>query len=142
VDELERCHPPLPRELAMAHVAMLAGSFRAAGYRVLLITVTLEDEAYRDALLEAAGPGRRLLVRLEAEPDTLERRIRARERPGWSGLSTLVDSSRRLAESMRSLGDVDLVMSTEGERAEAVGARVLAVLKSHLPAAHRRQEQE
>ena len=142
VDELERCYPPLPRELAMAHLAMLAGSIRAAGYGLLLVTATLEDDAYRDSLLAAAGSARRLLVRLEAEPATLERRIVAREPKGWSGLPALVESSRRLAGSMKGLDGVDLVMSTEGERAEDVAARLLAVLLRHVSATNPRQEQE
>jgi broad-specificity NMP kinase len=132
VDQLERCHPPLSRELAIAHLALLSGSLRAAGYDLLLITATVEDDAYAEAVLDAAGTEEHLFVRLEAGTDTLERRLLAREPQGWSGLTALIESSRRLAESMRSLSGVTLVLSTEGEEPEQVATRLRAALHPAL----------
>ena len=133
VDELERCYPPLDQERVLAHVAMLCASFRAGGYELLIVTATIEHDRYGERLLQATGSGRRLVVRLEAEATTLERRLRAREPAGWSGLEALVESSRRLAGSMTALRDVDLVLSTEGDDAEAVATRIASLLRLDAP---------
>jgi adenylylsulfate kinase-like enzyme len=128
LDQLERSHPPLTRERTIAHLRLLATSYRAAGHGLLIVTATLEDHAYARAVLAVAEPAEHLLVRLEAAPDTLERRIRAREPRGWSGLPTLLGSARALAESMPTLTGVDLVLSTEGAAADAVAERVIDAL--------------
>lgn len=65
--------------------AMLCVSFREAGYRLLLLTATVEDDGYRESLPEASDAPERLIVRFEAEPSTLEGRWRAREPATWSG---------------------------------------------------------
>lgn len=83
-------------------------------------------------MLEAAGADEHMLVRLEAEPATLERRLLEREPAGWSGLSALVDASQRLAESMPSLDGVDLVLSTEGQRPDQVAARLELAVRERL----------
>jgi hypothetical protein len=134
LDQLERCYPPLEPPRTFAHAAMLAGSFRAAGHDLLFVTATVEDDAYREALLAAIGAEDHLLVRLEARPATLERRLVAREPASWSGLPELVESSRRLAASMVSLAGVHQVLSTEGQRVEDVAARLEAVLRDRLGA--------
>jgi len=65
-------------------------------------------------------------VRLEAQPETLAGRIVEREPASWSGLTDLVLHARSLAMTMPALHGVDLVVSTEGERAENVATRVRA----------------
>jgi hypothetical protein len=65
-------------------------------------------------------------VRLEGQPTTLVERIIEREPPSWSGLDDLVAHAQELAASMPALSGVDLVLSTEGERAEDVAARIRA----------------
>jgi broad-specificity NMP kinase len=127
VDHLERSHPPLPRERALRHLALLAAAHRQHGHDRLIVTATAEDDAYLSAVLAATGPGARFVVRLEAEPDTLERRLRAREPAGWSGLERLVANARALARSMPALA-VDLALSTEGRRTEDVAAEVARAL--------------
>lgn len=134
LDHLERCYPPLPAATTMAHAAALASSFRRAGHDLLFVTATLETDAYGAALLDALGADDRLLVRLTAEPDTLERRIRAREPASWSGLDGLVAAARRLVVTMSDLSGVDLVLSTEGVAPAAVAAAVEEVVRERLAA--------
>ena len=70
-----------------------------------------------------------LLVRLEADPETVRERILAREPPGWGGLPELLNASRALAASMPvELSGVDLVLSTEGEQPATVAERIAAAL--------------
>jgi len=77
-------------------------------------------------LWRSVGAEEYFLVRLEARPATLVKRIIEREPPSWSGLSGLVAHAQRLAVSMRALRGVDLVLSTEGERPEDVAWRIRA----------------
>ena len=72
------------------------------------------------------------MVRLEAEPATLERRVREREPARWSGLEQLLSAASRLAVTMLSLSGVDLVLSTDDRPREKVAARIRAELS--LPA--------
>ena len=74
--------------------------------------------------MQAVGADEYLLVRLEARPATLVERIIDREPESWSGLPGLVAHARQLAASMPALRDVDLVVSTEGQRPETVAQRI------------------
>ncbi len=129
VDALERSYPPIDRDRAIAHLRMLAGSYRELGTPVLLVTATLEDDDYREAAIGAIGAEGTLVVRLEAEPETLRERILAREPPGWGGLPDLLNASRRLAEEMKGLGGVDLVVGTEGRQPAEVAEELEAALR-------------
>lgn len=133
VDELERCYPPLGTERAIAHVGMLCASYREAGYELLFLTATVEDDYYGRALLAATGAEGHLLARLEADPDTLRTRIIEREPAGWAGLDELVEASQLLAGSMPTLSGVDVVLSTEGRDPESVADDLEAALREHSP---------
>lgn len=76
----------------------------------------------------ALGAEQRFLVRLEAPPTTLVERIAEREPESWSGLAGLVEHTQELAVTMPALQDVDLVLSTDGERPETVAQRIRAAL--------------
>jgi len=131
VDALERSHTPIDRDRAISHLAMLAGSYREIGTPLLIVTATLEDRAYREAVEETLGAERVLLVRLEADPETLRDRILAREPPGWEGLPELLNASRALAASMPGeLGEADLVLNTEGRQPSEVAAEVEELLRA------------
>ncbi|MGW0041064.1 AAA family ATPase [Rhodococcus sp. NPDC003348] len=131
LDELERCYPPLDVRRLMRNVAMLADSYREAGHTLLLVTATVEDDAYGDALSAATGADDHLTVRLDAEPETVRRRVLDREPETWSGREELADAAHRLATTMRALTGVDLVLSTEGTAPADVAARLEAVLRAH-----------
>ena len=132
-DELARAYPPLPRERHVDHFRSLARSYREAGHDLLIVTDTLETDAWRRELLAALGADRTVLVRLEARPDTLERRIRDREPPAWAGLEALVTHARELATAMTTLQDVDAVMSTEDRRPEDVAAAIEPLTTTSRP---------
>jgi predicted kinase len=128
VDELERSYPPVPLDRVVDHLRGLADSYRALGRELLFVTATLEDDVYAGRLLAALRDDDRVLIRLEAAPDTLQARIRAREPAGWSGLDELLDSATGLASTMPALSGVDLVLSTERASAEAVAERCLSAI--------------
>ena len=124
VEALVWTHPALDDARWREHVQTMCALHRDAGHSLLLIAQTVETDAELAVLLEAAGADGRLLVRLEALPDTLAARITEREPPNWSGLGELVQHARELAATMPALTGVDLVVSTEGERPEAVAGRI------------------
>ena len=115
VEMLAWTHPPLTDEQRLRHVRAIC-----AGHPLALVAETVESEAELAALREAVGADRSFVVRLEAPPDTLAERIVAREPPGWSGLSALVEHARAMAP----VAGADLVLSTDGEIAEAIAARI------------------
>jgi predicted kinase len=129
VDALERSYPPVDRERAVEHLRMLAGSYREMGTPLLIVTATLEDDDYREAAVGACGADQVMVVRLEADPEILRDRILAREPPGWGGLPDLLNASRRLAEEMKSLAGVDLILSTEGRQPAEVAEELEAALR-------------
>ncbi|GGG07887.1 hypothetical protein GCM10007304_22430 [Rhodococcoides trifolii] len=93
------------------------------------VTATIEDNDYRAARMAALNADHTMLVRLEAEPDTLQRRIRDREPASWSGLDDLVRNARTLADTMVLLTRVDLVISTEGREVDDVASELLSALR-------------
>ena len=115
VEALAWTHPVLDDERRLHHVRTVC-----AGHELVLVGETIETEADLAALLGAIGAEQVLVVRLEAEPDTLAERIIAREPPNWSGLAALVEHAR----TMPAVGGADLVLSTEGARAEDIAARI------------------
>jgi hypothetical protein len=135
VEMLAWTHPALSEEQWMHHVRTTCALHRDAGHRLLLVAQTLETDDDRIQLVDAVGADEHFLVRLEAWPQTLVRRIVDREPAGWSGLGELVDRAQDLAASMPSLTGVDLALSTEGEAAETVAERIRAALPQELIAA-------
>ena len=107
------------------HVAFLIRSYQEAGHDLLVVTETLEDLADYEQLVAAVAPDQVFLVRLEAEAETLQTRIAARESAAWPGLPGLLASAARLSTSMRLLPNVDLVVSTQAVSADDVATRIL-----------------
>ena len=129
IDALERSYPPIDRRRSLSHLAVMASSYRDIGAELFVITATIEDEAHREAVIEAVGADETMLVRLEADPQTLRERLLAREAPGWGGLPDLLNASRRLAASMEDLPGVDLVLSTEDRQPAEIAKSVEAALR-------------
>ncbi len=133
VEALVWAHPALGHEQRLRHVQTVCRLYREVGYRLLLLADTIETDADLAGLLEAVGAKQHVVVRLEAAPATLAKRIVEREPEEWSGVAGLVEHAERLATSMPSLRDVTLVVSTEGKRPEAVAERIRAVWPAVWP---------
>ena len=118
----------------LAHIRALLDSYAAAGHDLVFVTETLETEADLRALLAALAPADTVVVRLDAEPETVEARVLEREPETWSGRVGLARHARDLAVSMRDLPEADLELDTGAGR--EVAAAAAAVLD--LVAARRR----
>jgi hypothetical protein len=132
VEALVWMHPALSEAQWMRHVQAMCELHREAGHRLLLVAQTLESDDDVAQLLRAVGADEYFLVRLEARAATLVERLVEREPASWSGLPGLVEHAQQLATSMPALGGVDLVVSTEGNRAEDVAARIRAACADRL----------
>jgi len=132
VEMLVWTHPSLSDEQWTRHVAAMCELYRETGHGLLLVAETLESDEDVAQLRHAVSADEHFLVRLEAQPATLVERIIRREPEGWSGLSGLIEHTQQLAVSMPALRGVDLVLSTEGQRPEAVAERIRAALPDQL----------
>ncbi|MDQ3630274.1 MAG: AAA family ATPase [Actinomycetota bacterium] len=134
VEMLKWAHPRLTDQQRLRHVQTFCELYRDAGHDLLLVAQTVETDAHLAQLLGAVGAEHSFVVRLEAQPVTLVERIIEREPESWSGLSALVEHAQRLAVTMASLRRVDVVLSTQNQRAEAVAERIRTALHNRLAA--------
>ncbi|UGS36474.1 AAA family ATPase [Capillimicrobium parvum] len=137
VESVVWTHPALSDEQWLRHVRVHCELLRDAGHRLLLLAQTLETDDDVAGLLAAVGADQVFLARLEANPATLAARITEREPASWSGLQALVQHAQALATSMPDLAGVDLVLSTDGQRPEAVAERILAAVPRLAGGEHR-----
>lgn len=123
-EALTSAHPALDDDQWLAAVQAVCGLYRRFGYELLLVAATLEADDDLRCLLAAVGADEHAVVRLEADAETLRRRIVEREPEGWSGLDELVDASARLRAAIADLEGVDLALSTDGQRPRVVAERI------------------
>jgi len=116
VEALSSAHSALGSEQWAAPVRAVCGLYQQFGYEPLLLTVTVEDQADLDAVLDAVGAAEHAVVRLDADPATPRQRMIEREPDGWAGLDELLAVSARLGPVIAGLAGVALALSTEGER--------------------------
>jgi broad-specificity NMP kinase len=98
-EALTATHPPLDDARWLAHVQAACGLHRDDGQRLLLVATTVESDTDLRGVLAAVGADEHVVVRLDADPATLARRIVEREPEGWSGLEHLLAASARLGPS-------------------------------------------
>jgi Zeta toxin len=121
-DHVRRAHPPPAPGQVLAHIRTLLDSYAQTGHDLVFVTETLETAADLRALLAALAPADVAVVRLDAEPETVQARVLAREPETWSGRVALARHARDLAVSMRALPEADLVLATGAGRAVSAAA--------------------
>jgi hypothetical protein len=132
VEALTSAHPALDDEQWAAPIRAVCGLYRDFGYELLLVTVTVESQADLDAALGAIGAEEHDVVRLEADPDTLRRRIVEREPRGLPGLDQLLEASEQLGPVIAGLDGVAIALSTVGEEPRTVAERIRASFAAPL----------
>jgi len=131
-EALTATHPPLDDAQWLAHVQAACRLHRDQGRRLLLVATTVESDADLRGVLDAIGADEHVVVRLDAEPATLARRIVEREPEDWSGLDQLVATSARLGPVIAGLEGIDVAFSTEDARPSEVAARIREVFRGAL----------
>jgi hypothetical protein len=124
VEALTSAHPALDDDQWTAPVRAVCSLYREFGYDLLLAAATVEGQPDLDAVLAAIGADRHAVVRLEAVPATLRRRIVEREPDDWLGLDELLAAAERLAPVIARLDGIALALSTDGEAPESVAQRI------------------
>jgi predicted kinase len=124
VEALTSAHPPLADEQWPQPLEGICGLYRRFGYGLLLIVATVESEQDLRGVVAAIGADEHVVVRLEAEPLTLRRRIVEREPDGWEGLDQLVEAAARLAPAIAAMDGIDLAFNTEEQDPRAVAERI------------------
>ena len=104
VEALTSAHPPLDDEQWPVPVEAICGLYRRFGYELLLVTATVESDEDLRGVLAAIGADEHVVVRLDAEPETLRRRIIEREPDTFTELDELVAASARLTPGDRRPG--------------------------------------
>ena len=133
IEALTSAHPPLDDDRGRRPCEAVCGLYRRFGYALLLVTATVEPTPTCAACCAAIGADEHVVVRLQAEPETLRRRIIEREPEGFTGLDELVAAAARLSPVIAGLDGIALALSTEGERPAAVAERI----RDAWPAKHR-----
>ncbi len=110
LDDLKRGHPYPGMERGIDNLAAFAAVQRTG---LMLVAATLTSPAEVGRLLAAVGCDDHFLVRLHARPETLVRRVRARETIPWSGLEPLIARTPSLQATIATLPGVHLALSTE-----------------------------
>jgi GTPase SAR1 family protein len=124
VEALTSAHPPLADDQWTLPVAAVCGLYRRFSYGLLLVTATVESAQDLRDVVAAVDADTHAVVRLEAEPETLRRRIVEREPETFAGLDELVGASARLGPVIASLDGISLALSTEGRRPAEVAGEI------------------
>jgi broad-specificity NMP kinase len=123
-EALTSAHPPLDDDQWFAPVQAVCRLYRRFGFPLLLVTMTVEDLEDLRRLLAAIGADGHAVVRLEAAPDTLRRRIVEREPEDWSGLEELTAAAVRLSTTIAEIDGIGLALSTEAQHPHDVAQRI------------------
>ncbi len=81
-EALTSAHPALDDEQWFAPVAAVCRLYRDFGYERLLVAATVDTDDDLRRLVDAVGADEHVVVGLEAQPETLRRRITEREPRG------------------------------------------------------------
>jgi broad-specificity NMP kinase len=124
VEALTSAYPALADDQWDEPVRAVCALYRRFAYELLLLTATVESQQDLDAVLAAIDADSHSVVRLEADPVTLRRRIADREPEDWPGLDRLLAAADRLVPVNAGLDGIALAVSTEGARPAAVAERI------------------
>jgi hypothetical protein len=124
VEALTSAHPPLDDDQWPVLVTAVCGLYRRFGYGLLLVTATVESAQDLRYVVAAVGADAHVVVRLEAEPETLRRRIVEREPETFAELDELVAASARLGPVIAGLAGIALALSTDGRRPAQVADEI------------------
>lgn len=116
--------PWLPDACVHEQLGAVCRLQRGYGRRLFVVVATTETQEDLDSLLAAIGAERALVVCLRAPGEVCAARVLEREPERWAGRDALAAHARELAEVIPALPGVDLVLDTDGRRADDVAAEL------------------
>ena len=128
VEHVLRGWPWMDFEEELRLLAGLIALQRERGRESFLIVATPETDDELQAVIDAVGADRTVVVCLMAPPNLVSERVADREPDEWPGKAHLVEHSRTLADQIPSLARIDVRISTVDRDARAVAAEVEQVL--------------
>ncbi|MGH1527162.1 AAA family ATPase [Leifsonia sp. L25] len=129
LDEIRRFRPaaagdPFNLGLQLANLAALVANFGAAGARVVIVAGVIESREDAERFRRAAG-GSATFVRLTADAEAIEGRLRARHVGDPDGLAWHLARAAELTAILDSAGIEGDVVDTSADDVAAVASRVL-----------------
>jgi GTPase SAR1 family protein len=124
VEALAWAHLPISDAQSFQHLASLCDAYKAAGCELFIVGATATSADYLAGVVSAIEADEYLVIGLDADPQTLRKRIVAREPPEWSGLPQLLDVVDEIALTTRTLEDLQLLCSTDKASATAVAEQI------------------
>ena len=109
-------------------LAPLIALQRMRGRDTFLVVATPETDDELQALIDAVGADRTLVVCLTAPAELVSARVAGREADEWPGKTELVEHSRTLAEQIPRLSRIDVRIGTVGRDARDVAAEIEQLL--------------
>ena len=130
VEMLVWAHPALDDEQWLRHVAAICALYREAGHRLLLVAQTVETDADLAGCSTQWAPTTSSWCAWRRSRHAGRAHRRATRE--LVGLSELVEHAQWLAARMPALHGVELVLSTEDGRPEALALRIRAARPDQL----------
>jgi len=103
---------------------------REQGRQLFLVVATTENARELRSVQHATRAERSLIVCLSAPPDTVARRLEAREPDRWPGKLELIAHARSLARSMPQLEGIELVINTERRTAAEAAEEIRDAMRA------------
>jgi hypothetical protein len=129
---------PFP-ELAQRseHLRIWAAAHERKGHTLLLIAEVIESTSHLRDLRASLGADDSLLVAVDAEIETLRRRIVAREPPGWTELQWLLDQTPGLQEALAKIDGIHAVFDSDTLTVNEIVERIRSTRPDKLMASPR-----
>jgi chloramphenicol 3-O-phosphotransferase len=129
-EQLARGWPWLCAPEWMPQLAAVVDLQRQLGRETFLIVATTETEQELQAVIEAVGAERTVVVCLSAPSALVAQRVYEREPDEWPGKLPLIEHARKLAGEIPSLPGIDLTLSTVDRDVHEVATEVRRLLSS------------
>lgn len=128
VEQVLRGWPWMEFDTELGVLAALIALQRETRRAPSLVVSTPETDDELQALIDAVGADRTVVVCLTAPAELVSARVADREPDDWPGKVDLVEHSRELAEQMPALPRIDVRISTAGRDARDVAAEIEQLL--------------
>jgi ribose 1,5-bisphosphokinase PhnN len=128
-EELTRGFPPLANSVLAEQLSAALTVQRRAGRRLFLVVFTAESAGDLDAVLQATGAERSLVVCLSAPEQVIAARLEQREPDRWPGKAELIARARQHASVVPALAGIDVTIDTDGRNPEDIAHELLGTMR-------------